>query len=54
MDRSARINGIINLKQLVKDAIMKSRNYGNNKKHKETFFMGILKEHIYPIHFNKQ
>jgi hypothetical protein len=48
-----RINGIINLKQLVKEAIMKGSSYGNNKLHKEVFFMSILKEHIYSVHFSK-
>jgi hypothetical protein len=53
MNQSDRINGIINLKQLVKEAIMNGSSYGNNKLHKETFFMAILKHHIYSVHFGK-
>ena len=53
MDQSDRINGIINLKKLVKESIMNGSLYGNNKKHKEVFFMLILKKHIYSVHFSK-
>jgi hypothetical protein len=53
MNSSERINGIINLKQLIKDSVMNNSSYGGNKNHKETFFMLLLKHHIYPVHFNK-
>jgi hypothetical protein len=53
MNQSDRINGIINLKQLVKESIMSTNSFGGNKKHKEVFFMFILKKHIYSVHFSK-
>lgn len=54
MGQLERINGIINLKAHLKDAIFNSRTITGTDKLKQQFFTMMLKTHLYPIHFNHE
>lgn len=48
-----RVNGIINLKAHLKDAIVGNEYWGKSKNQQEQFLSQIIKTQVYPVHFKK-
>lgn len=54
MEKLERVNGIINLKAHLRDAIFNSQTITGTYRLKQQFFMAMLKNHLYPVHFKSK